>query len=39
VYGEEATAQQIIKESKFAAPQAGRHMVSRLQKASPQLKP
>src|SRR5215472_6033061 len=39
VYGNDATAGKIITESKFAAPEAGKHLVTRLQKASPQLKP
>ena len=39
VYGKDATAAEIIAESKFEAPAAGRKLVSRLQKASPTLKP
>jgi lipid-binding SYLF domain-containing protein len=39
VYGKEATAASIIAESKFEAPPEGRKLVSRLQKASPTLKP
>ncbi|HUL35683.1 MAG TPA: lipid-binding SYLF domain-containing protein [Candidatus Eisenbacteria bacterium] len=39
VYGNGATATEIIKESKYAAPGAGKHLVARLQKASPRLKP
>lgn len=39
VYGKDATAAEIITESKFEAPEAGRKLVSRLQKASPTLKP
>ena len=39
VYGNDANASAIIKESKFAAPDAGKHLVARLQKASPRLKP
>jgi lipid-binding SYLF domain-containing protein len=39
VYGKEATAASIIAESKFEAPPEGRRLVSRLQKASPTLKP
>ena len=39
VYGNDATAGKIITESKFAAPEAGKHLVTRLQKASPRLKP
>jgi lipid-binding SYLF domain-containing protein len=39
VYGKDATAAEIITESKFQAPAAGRKMVDRLQKASPVLKP
>lgn len=37
VYGDDATAARIIKESRYAAPGAGRHLVKRLQQASPQL--
>ena len=39
VYGNDANAEKIVKESKYTAPGAGKHMVTRLQKASPQLKP
>jgi SH3 domain-containing YSC84-like protein 1 len=39
VYGKDATASAIIAESKFEAPPEGRKLVSRLQKASPTLKP
>ena len=39
VYGKDATASAIIAESKFESPAAGRRLVSRLQKASPELKP
>ena len=39
VYGNDASAAKIITESKLAAPEAGKHLVARLQKASPQLKP
>ena len=39
VYGNDATAAKIITESKYVAPNAGRQLVTRLQKASPQLKP
>jgi SH3 domain-containing YSC84-like protein 1 len=39
VYGKDASAAAIIAESKFEAPTAGRKLVSRLQKASPALKP
>jgi len=39
VYGKDATAAAIITESKFEAPAEGRKLVSRLQKASPALKP
>jgi SH3 domain-containing YSC84-like protein 1 len=39
VYGKDATAAAIIAESKFEAPPEGRKLVSRLQKASPTLKP
>jgi len=38
VYGNDASAATIISESKYTAPSAGKHMVTRLQKASPQLK-
>jgi lipid-binding SYLF domain-containing protein len=39
IYGKDASAAAIIAESKFEAPAAGRKLVSRLQKASPTLKP
>jgi len=39
VYGKAATAAAIIAESKFDAPPEGSKLVSRLQKASPTLKP
>ncbi len=39
VYGGGATAAKIITESKFEAPSAGKHLVSRMQKASPRLEP
>ncbi len=39
VYGKDASAGAIIAESKYQAPEAGRKLVSRLQKASPPLKP
>src|SRR5215471_180426 len=39
VYGKDATAAGIISESKYEAPAEGRKLVSRLQKASPSLKP
>jgi lipid-binding SYLF domain-containing protein len=39
VYGGDASAAKIITESKFEAPAAGKHLVIRLQKASPKLKP
>lgn len=39
VYGKDATAATIITESKYEAPPEGRKLVSRLQKASPTLKP
>jgi lipid-binding SYLF domain-containing protein len=39
LYGNDATAAQIITESKIEAPAAGKQLVARLQKASPQLKP
>lgn len=38
LYGKDATAQKIVLESKVDAPAAGAKLVSRLQKASPQLK-
>ena len=39
VYGNDASAATIIKESKFEAPAAAKSLVARLQKASPQMKP
>ncbi len=39
LYGNSVTAAKIIMESKLEAPPAGKHLVARLQKASPQLKP
>lgn len=39
LYGNEASAAKIITESKMEAPPAAKHLVARLQKASPQLKP
>jgi len=39
VYGNDASAEEIIKESKFQAPIAAKTLVGRLQKASPQRKP
>jgi len=39
VYGKDATAAAIITESKLEAPPEGRKLASRLQKASPALKP
>ena len=39
LYGNDVTAAKIITESKVQAPVAGKHLVERLQKASPQLKP
>jgi SH3 domain-containing YSC84-like protein 1 len=39
LYGKDASAAEIITESKVEAPQAGRKLISRLQKASPTLKP
>jgi SH3 domain-containing YSC84-like protein 1 len=38
LYGKDASAQKIVLESKVDAPAAGAKLVSRLQKASPQLK-
>ncbi len=38
VYGRDASASAIIAESKYQSPEAGRRLVARLQKASPQLK-
>jgi len=39
LYGKDASAAEIISESKVEAPEAGRKLISRLQKASPTLKP
>ena len=39
LYGKDASAAEIITESKVEAPEAGRKLISRLQKASPTLKP
>ena len=39
LYGRETTASEIIAESKFQAPEAAHKLISRLQKASPTLKP
>ena len=39
VYGNDATAAKIITESKMDAPAAAKHLVGRLQKASPNLRP
>jgi lipid-binding SYLF domain-containing protein len=39
LYGNDASAQKIITEPKIDSPAAGRPLVHRLQKASPQLKP
>ena len=39
LYGKDATAAKIISESKIEAPEAARKLVSRLQRATPQLKP
>lgn len=39
LYGKDATAAEIITEPKFDAPESGRVLVHRLQKASPALKP
>ena len=39
LYGRELTTAEILQESKFKAPDSARHLVSRLQKASPTLKP
>lgn len=39
VYGGDTSAAKIITESKLEAPSAGKHLVTRLQKASPQLRP
>jgi len=39
LYGKDATAARIISESKIEAPEAAHKLVSRLQRATPQLKP
>jgi lipid-binding SYLF domain-containing protein len=39
LYGKEASAASIISESKIESPEAGKTLVTRLQKATPQLKP
>ena len=39
LYGRETTASEIIAESKFQAPESAHRLISRLQKASPTLKP
>ncbi len=39
IYGKDVSAARIITEPKFDSPAAGKHLVARLQKASPQLKP
>lgn len=39
LYGKDATAREIIGESKWQAPDAAQALIGRLQKASPQLKP
>jgi lipid-binding SYLF domain-containing protein len=39
LYGREASAAEIITESKFHAPEAAHRLISRLQKASPELRP
>ncbi|HEY1423600.1 MAG TPA: lipid-binding SYLF domain-containing protein [Candidatus Acidoferrum sp.] len=39
LYGRETTASEIITESKFQAPEAAHRLISRLQKASPTLRP
>ena len=39
LYGKDASAAEIVTESKVEAPEAGRKLISRLQKASPTLKP
>jgi lipid-binding SYLF domain-containing protein len=39
LYGKDASAAEIITESKVEAPEAGRKLISRLQKGSPTLKP
>jgi lipid-binding SYLF domain-containing protein len=38
LYGKDASASEIITESKFQAPEAAHKLISRLQKASPELK-
>jgi lipid-binding SYLF domain-containing protein len=39
LYGRDASAAEIITESKFQAPEAAHKLISRLQKASPELRP
>jgi lipid-binding SYLF domain-containing protein len=39
LYGRDTTASEIITESKFQAPESAHKLISRLQKASPTLKP
>jgi lipid-binding SYLF domain-containing protein len=39
LYGRDASAAEIITESKFHAPEAAHRLISRLQKASPELRP
>ena len=39
LYGKDASAAEIITESKVEAPEAAHKLISRLQKASPTLKP
>jgi len=39
LYGRDASASEIIAESKFHAPDAAHKLISRLQKASPELRP
>jgi SH3 domain-containing YSC84-like protein 1 len=39
LYGRDASASEIITESKFHAPEAAHKLISRLQKASPELRP
>jgi lipid-binding SYLF domain-containing protein len=39
LYGRDASASEIIAESKFHAPEAAHKLISRLQKASPELRP
>jgi lipid-binding SYLF domain-containing protein len=39
LYGRDASAAEIITESKFHAPEAAHKLISRLQKASPELRP